>query len=92
LWLSPAYRRHSVAFHFTWKPDWPAVRELLPSVEAALGPFQPRPHWGKLFTAPPDAVREQYPRLPAFAALATEMDPEGKFRNAFLDRLIFRDR
>jgi alditol oxidase len=89
LWLSPAHRRDSVAIHFTWQSDWPAVRDVLPAVEAALAPFRPRPHWGKLFTLSPTDVQEGYPRLTDFRALAERMDPAGKFRNAFLDRLVF---
>ncbi len=50
LWMSTCYGRPSVTIHFTWKPDWPAVRRLLPMVEKELSPFQPRPHWGTLFT------------------------------------------
>ena len=50
LWMSPCYERDSVAIHFTWKPDWPSVKRLLPVIEKALGPFEVRPHWGKLFT------------------------------------------
>ena len=53
LWLSPAYGRDSVAFHFTWRPDWPAVRALLPDVEAALEPFEPRPHGRSCSRWPP---------------------------------------
>ena len=30
LWLSPCYQQPSVALHFTWKQDWPAVSKLLP--------------------------------------------------------------
>ena len=30
LWMSMAYQRPSVAIHFTWKQDWPAVRRVLP--------------------------------------------------------------
>jgi xylitol oxidase len=89
LWLSPAYRRASAALHFTWKPDWPAVRALLPAIEAALEPFAPRPHWGKLFTLAPDLVRSRYERLPDFLALARRFDPEGKLRNDLLRRTIF---
>lgn len=89
LWLSPAYRRESIAFHFTWRPDWPAVRAMLPAVEAALEPFEPRPHWAKLFTMPPDTVRSRYPRLAEFATLATSVDPGGKLRNPFVDRYVF---
>ncbi len=77
LWLSPAFRRPSVAFHFTWRPDWPSVRALLPVIEAALEPFEPRPHWAKLFTMAPDVVRSRYERLPAFAAMADRFDPAG---------------
>ena len=89
LWMSTAYGRASAAFHFTWIPDWNAVRQVLPIIEAALAPFDPRPHWGKVFTTPPEAVRSTYEKLPAFAELLTRHDPHGKFRNEFLDRYIF---
>jgi alditol oxidase len=89
LWLSPAYRCESVAFHLTWKPDWPAVRAVLPSVEAALEPFAPRPHWGKLFSMAPETVRSRYERVTDFIALAERLDPQGKLRNDFLRRVLF---
>ena len=89
LWLSPSSGEASVAIHFTWQPDWPGVRRLLPSIEAALEPFAPRPHWGKLFTIAGQAVRARYPRLPEFIDLARRYDPEGTFRNDFLDRHVF---
>jgi alditol oxidase len=89
LWMSTAYDRASVAFHFTWQPDWPSVRQVLPLIEAVLGPFEPRPHWGKLFTMPQDAVRAAYPRISRFRTLLERHDPNGTFRNAFMDGLIF---
>ena len=89
LWLSMAFERPSVAFHFTWKPDWDGVRRLLPDIEAALRPFEPRPHWSKLFTMAPDDVRARYKRIPAFRELARRHDPTGKFRNDYLDRILF---
>lgn len=89
LWMSPAYRQPSVAIHFTWKQDWPAVRRLLPIVEKELGPYRPRPHWGKLFAVPPAQLRAQYPRLADFVKLAEKYDPHGKFRNDFLNLNIF---
>jgi hypothetical protein len=67
LWMSTAYQRASVALHFTWQHDWPAVHQVLPGIEDALAPFEPRPHWGKVFTMPPDVVRSRYPRLAEFA-------------------------
>jgi alditol oxidase len=89
LWLSPSYRRESVAIHFTWLPDWDAVARLLPPIEEALAPFEPRPHWGKLFTIPPDQLQSRYPKLADFGALLGRHDPNGKFRNAFVERYVF---
>jgi xylitol oxidase len=89
LWMSTCYRQPSVTIHFTWKPDWPAVRRLLPVIERALSPFQPRPHWGKLFTLPPAEVRSRYERLGQFIELAAKYDPKGKFRNDFLNTYVF---
>jgi len=89
LWMSPAYGRDSVAFHFTWKPDdGPAVQRLLTKMEAALAPFEARPHWGKLFSMTPAEVRKHCPRLADFRDLAHAFDPGGKFRNRFLDTYV----
>jgi xylitol oxidase len=77
-----------VAFHFTWRPDWPAVRALLPDIEAALEPFEPRPHWAKLFTMAPEVVRSRYERMGAFAAMARRSDPDGKLGNDFLGTYV----
>ena len=89
LWLSTAFRRDSLAFHFTWHPDWPAVQKVLPIIESALRPFGVRPHWGKLFTMPKADVQARWPKLGEFRELATGFDPDGKFRNAFMDEFVF---
>ncbi|QAY67288.1 FAD-binding protein [Paenibacillus protaetiae] len=89
LWLSPCRGQRSVAFHFTWKPEWEAVRKVLPLMEKQLEPFGARPHWGKLFTMEPAKLQPMYAKLPDFRALAKECDPDGKFRNRFLDTYIF---
>ena len=89
LWMSPCYRRACVAIHFTWKKDAPAVMSVLPRVEAALEPFDARPHWGKLFTMRPGRLQSLYPKLPGFRQLLDAHDPHGRFRNAFLDRFVF---
>jgi alditol oxidase len=93
LWMSPCYQRDSMTIHFTWKPDWPAVREVLPLIEskleAKLAPYQPRPHWAKLFTMPPSRLMPQYVKLPGYQALLKHYDPNGKFLNAFLNRNIY---
>ncbi len=90
LWMSPCYERPSITIHFTWKPDWPAVRRVLPVIERELGPFGARPHWGKLFTLPPAELRSRYPKLEEFRHLTAKFDPKGKFRNDFLNTNIFQ--
>lgn len=89
LWMSTAYKQDSVAIHFTWKQDWPAVRRLLPIIEKELMPFQVRPHWGKLFTLSPAYLHGVYPKYADFVKLCKQYDPQGKFRNAFLNTNIF---
>lgn len=89
LWMSTCYKRPSVTIHFTWKPDWPAVSKLLPVIERELTPFQVRPHWGKLFTISPQQLQSAYERLPGFISLSKKYDPQGKFRNDFLNTNIF---
>ncbi|WP_155359621.1 FAD-binding protein [Acrocarpospora macrocephala] len=89
LWLSPCYERDTVALHFTWIADTPAVLPAVARIEEALAPFAPRPHWAKIFTTPPDALRPLYTRLPDFQALADDLDPSGKFRNPFTDKYLF---
>jgi xylitol oxidase len=89
LWMSMAYQRPSLAIHFTWKPEWPAVKRILPMIEAKLAPFEPRPHWAKLFTLPPATLQSRYARLDDFKQLLAQHDPEGKFRNAFLDSNLY---
>lgn len=82
LWLSPGYRRTSLCVHFTWQNKPTEVAGLVPAVEAALAPFDPRPHWGKVFDRP-----ASYERAGDFRELARTVDPQGKFRNGFLERV-----
>ncbi|GAC1355657.1 MAG: alditol oxidase [Herpetosiphon sp.] len=89
LWMSPCYKQACVGIHFTWFKNWRAVSELLPVIEEQLAPLGARPHWGKLFTMPPAAVQVLYKKLPEFQKLLAKWDPQGKFRNAFLDTYIY---
>jgi alditol oxidase len=91
LWLSPAYRRDSVALHFTWVADGAAVAPVVAVVEEALGPFRPRPHWGKVSGLQPAAVAAEYDRIGDFAGLVRRTDPRGAFRNDLLDAYVTRE-
>lgn len=88
LWLSPAYQRDSVSIGFTWRKHPAEVEALLPMIERALAPYEPRPHWGKLSTLDPSQVKARFDRLSDFFDLAKEYDPNGKFMNPFLRRLV----
>ena len=88
MWMSPCYGRDTISIHFTWKKEWEAVRAVLPLIEKVLAPFEPRPHWGKLFHMAPERVRALFPRLPDFRRLVQECDPHGKFRNPFLEAYV----
>ncbi|WP_434481686.1 FAD-binding protein [Paenibacillus glycanilyticus] len=88
LWLSPNYKQHSVGVHFTWKPDWEGVKQVLPLIEEKLERFHARPHWAKVHTMPQERVQSLYEKLPEFRQLLLEQDPDGKFRNAYVDTYI----
>ena len=89
LWLSPCYRRPSLALHFTWVHDLVKVSAALRVVEAALAPFAARPHWGKLFLIGAPQLATLYPKLADYRKLLARLDPAAKFRNAFLDAHVF---
>ena len=88
LWLSPAYDRDSVTFHFTWVRDEVAIRPAMAAVEERLMPLGARPHWGKLTSMPPAEIIASYPRQSDFERLMARYDPAGKFRNTLIDGLF----
>ncbi|HSH18706.1 MAG TPA: FAD-binding protein [Candidatus Saccharimonadales bacterium] len=91
LWMSPSYQQPRVAIHFTWRPDTEVVHKLLPLLEEWLAPFSPVPHWAKLFAMPAPEVRSRYAKLDDFKQLAGRYDPDGKFRNDFLEGLLYAE-
>jgi xylitol oxidase len=88
LWMSPQYGRDTLSVHFTWQPDWAAVRRALVEIEAALAPFGARPHWGKVFLADAAAIAPLYERLGDFRRLVGRLDPGGVFANDWLRRHV----
>jgi xylitol oxidase len=84
LWMSPQYGRDTIGVHFTWKPERNRVERALTEVEAALGQFRARPHWGKVFLADASIIGPLYERSPDFVSLADRLDPRRAFRNSWL--------
>jgi xylitol oxidase len=87
--MSPFYKKTCLAIHFTWKQEVDAVMALLPEVEKALEPFGARPHWGKVFTLQPFVLQGRIEKLNEFKALMIKHDPEGKFKNDFIETNLF---
>jgi len=90
LWLSGAYRRDTLAIHFTWRPLAQEVAAVLPAVEEALAPFAARPHWGKWHAFDATRLDEVHPRLGAARDVFERLDPAGRFANDHLRRLGVR--
>ena len=88
MWLSGASGRETIGLHFTWVGDTVAALPAVRAVEEALAPFGARPHWGKVFTVPGATVRGLYPRLQDANALARAFDPDGVFRNGFVEEYL----
>ena len=47
-----------------------------------------RPHWGKMHTLDAARLRELYPRFGDFVRIRDEVDPDGRFTNPYLDRVL----
>lgn len=86
-WMSAGYGRDSVSIGFTWRKHIAEVTALLPRVEQALAPYEPRPHWGKLFAIPGATLRQRLPHYDDFFDAVERWDHERKFANPFLDSL-----
>src|SRR5690606_16138082 len=90
LWLSGAYRRDTLAIHFTWRNLPKPVAAVLPSIEAALAPFAARPHWGKWHSFTAERLAAVHPQLGAARDVFERLDPAGRFSNDHLRRLGVR--
>ncbi|MDQ3444545.1 MAG: FAD-binding protein [Chloroflexota bacterium] len=88
LWMSTAYGADTICLHTSFRNDQATVDRILPVIEEALGPFAPRPHWGKVFAATARDLEGRYPKLADFRDLVQRLDPRGAFRSDFLERHV----
>ena len=58
------------------------------AVEEIMVAADGRPHWGKLHTLDAARLRARYPRFEEFTALRDRLDPDGRFANGYLDRVL----
>jgi FAD-linked oxidoreductase len=58
------------------------------AVEAIMGELGGRPHWGKRHFQTAATLRERYPDWERFQAVRRRLDPEGRFANAYVERVL----
>uniref|UniRef100_A0AAU2V165 FAD-binding protein n=1 Tax=Streptomyces sp. NBC_00003 TaxID=2903608 RepID=A0AAU2V165_9ACTN len=58
------------------------------AVERIMTAHAGRPHWGKVHTRDAAYLAEVYPRFAEFTALRDRLDPERRFGNAYLRRVL----
>ncbi|WP_067660077.1 D-arabinono-1,4-lactone oxidase [Nocardia harenae] len=85
--LSPAGGRETcyIAVHQYRNMEW---RPYFRACEAVFAEYRGRPHWGKRHFHTAETLRPRYPDWERFAAVRGKLDPEGLFRNDYLDRVL----
>lgn len=88
--LSTAKGREScyIAVHRYHRDDY---REFFRVVEPVLIAAGGRPHWGKLHTLGHDDLVAVHEDLDTVGELRASVDPDGMFRNAYVDRIFGLD-
>jgi L-gulono-1,4-lactone dehydrogenase len=87
VWLSTAYERESayIAVHRYHRQQRGGYFDAFESIATAHGG---RPHWGKMHTRGADYLRQNYPRFDDFVAVRDRVDPERRFGNPYLERVL----
>src|SRR5688572_27932608 len=57
-------------------------------VERIMDSYGGRPHWGKMHFQRAEALADRYPRWDDFQAVRRRIDPEGRFTNPYLERVL----
>ncbi len=85
--LSPSFERDTfyIAIHQYRGMEW---RPYFEAVQAIMGEYGGRPHWGKRHMLDASALAERYPRFADFQAVRDRLDPERVFANAYTSRCL----
>lgn len=86
-WMSTAYGRETgyIAVHRYYREDPSAYFH---AVEEIMMQHGGRPHWGKLHYRDAESLRTVYPRFDDFVAVRDRLDPERRFENTYLRRVL----
>jgi FAD-linked oxidoreductase len=87
IWLSTAYDRDSayIAIHQYTGLPYRGYFDVFESIVAAVAG---RPHWGKLHSLDAERLGALYPRYADVRRLRAELDPEARFGNPYLTRVL----
>jgi L-gulono-1,4-lactone dehydrogenase len=87
IWLSTGYGRDSayIAIHQYVGLPYRAYFDLFESIVADVAG---RPHWGKLHSLDAERLRPLYPRFDDFRRVRADVDPEARFGNSYLARVL----
>jgi len=86
-YLSPQFEMPTLVLSVSGRPGtdyWDYLRR----VDALLGEFDARVHWGKLHFLTPEQLHRRYPRAGAFIDIRRRLDPGGVFLNDHLRPLF----
>ncbi len=89
IWLSTGHGRDTayVAVHQGVRLPY---ERWFAHAEQVAGAVGGRPHWGKLHGLDATVLAGRYPRFADAVRVRQEVDPEGRFANAYLDRVLGR--
>jgi L-gulonolactone oxidase len=85
--LSPSHERDTcyVAVHMFRGVEW---ERYFRGVEAIMDSYGGRPHWGKRHFQTAETLAPRYPRWEEFQAVRSRLDPDGRFANAYTERVL----
>ncbi|HVF12512.1 MAG TPA: D-arabinono-1,4-lactone oxidase [Actinomycetota bacterium] len=85
--LSTAYDQETayIAVHMFEGTEY---EEYFRAVEQIMDAYGGRPHWGKLHFQTAETLRPRYPEWDRFLTVREECDPERRFSNSYLDRVL----
>jgi L-gulonolactone oxidase len=85
--LSTAHGRDTcyVAVHL---PRGVPFEPYFRGVERIMDGFEGRPHWGKMHFQTAATLAPRYPEWERFQAVRGKLDPDGRFTNPYLDRVL----
>ena len=86
-YLSPAYQRDSVTISVHQNESLP-YREFFADLEPIFQAHGGRPHWAKIHQMEGRQLLSRYPQAEQFLAVRERLDPDRRFLNSYLRRLL----